>query len=52
MTESKRETRTDLKEFDAHTPSRAEYEDTPELTDAQLRAAIVKFGERPAGPSK
>jgi hypothetical protein len=52
MTESSHDTRTDLKEFDAHTPSRAEYDDAPELTDAQLRVAIAEFGGRLAGPFK
>jgi hypothetical protein len=50
MTESDHQTRTDLKQFDAHIPGQAEYEDAPELTDVQLRAAIVELGGRPAGP--
>ena len=52
MTGSKRATRTDLRALDAHTPRKSEYEDAPELTDAQLKAAILEIGGRPVGRPK
>jgi uncharacterized protein (DUF4415 family) len=38
-----------LKAFDAHTPRSAEYDDAPELTDAQLNSAVLEIGGRPVG---
>lgn len=52
MTASKRATHTDLKAFDAHTPRKAEYDDAPELSDAQLQSAILEIGGRPVGRPK
>lgn len=52
MNASKRATRTDLKAFDAHTPRKAEYDDAPEFTDAQLRSAALEIGGRPVGRPK
>ena len=52
MTGSKRATRTDLKALDAHTPRRSEYNDAPELTNAQLKAARLEVGGRPIGRPK
>jgi hypothetical protein len=52
MTMRRRATRTDLKAFDAHTPRKAEYDDAPELTDAQLNSAVLKIGGRPVGRPK
>ncbi len=52
MTAKKRATHTDLKAFDAHTPRTSEYQDAPELTDAQLRNATLEVGGRPVGRPK
>lgn len=52
MTGSKRATRTDLKAFDAHKPELAEYDDAPELTDAQLDRARLEIGGKPLGRPK
>jgi uncharacterized protein (DUF4415 family) len=52
MTAKRRVTRTDLKAFDAHTPRKSEYDDAPELTDAQLRSATLEVGGRPVGRPK
>jgi uncharacterized protein (DUF4415 family) len=41
-----------LKAFDAHTPRKSEYDDAPELTDAQLRSATLEVGGRPVGRPK
>ncbi len=49
MTASKRATHTDLKVFDAHTPRQSEYDDAPELTEAQLQSATLEIGGRPVG---
>jgi len=52
MTARRRATRTDLKAFDAHRPRKAEYDDAPELTDAQLQTATLEIGGRPVGRPK
>jgi uncharacterized protein (DUF4415 family) len=44
MTENKNAIATDLKKLDAHVVAPAEYEDAPELTNAQLAAANIHEG--------
>jgi uncharacterized protein (DUF4415 family) len=41
-----------LKAFDAHVPRKSEYEDAPELTEAQLESATLEVGGRPVGRPK
>jgi len=52
MTKNKRAIRSDLKKVDAHVIQPDEYDDAPELTDAQLAGATVSFGIRPRGRPK
>jgi uncharacterized protein (DUF4415 family) len=37
----------DMARVDAHTPTRAEYDELPELTDDMLRCAVINRGGRP-----
>lgn len=52
MTRSRRAIRSDLKKVDAHVIQPHEYDDAPELTDAQLSGATVSVGIRPRGRPK
>jgi uncharacterized protein (DUF4415 family) len=52
MTGSRRAIRSDLKKVDAHVIQPHEYDDAPELTDAQIAGAIVSVGIRPRGRPK
>jgi uncharacterized protein (DUF4415 family) len=52
MTRSKRAIRSDLKKVDAHVIEPDEYDDAPELTDAQIAGATVTIGIRPRGRPK
>ena len=52
MTKNRRAIRSDLKKVDAHVIAPAEYDDAPELTDAQLAGATVSVGIRPRGRPK
>ena len=52
MTGSKRAVRSDLRKVDAHVIQPDEYDDAPELTDAQLAGATVSIGIRPPGRPK
>ncbi|HYW64937.1 MAG TPA: BrnA antitoxin family protein [Bradyrhizobium sp.] len=52
MTGSKRAIRSDLKKVDAHVIQPHEYDDAPELTDAQIASATVSVGLRPRGRPK
>ena len=52
MTRSKRAVRSDLKKVDAHLIKPEEYDDAPELTDAQIAGATVTIGIRPRGRPK
>lgn len=52
MTGKRAVTRTDLKAFDAHKPGGTEYDDAPELTDAQLASATLEIDGRPVGRPK
>src|SRR5438128_1784075 len=52
MPGSKRAIRSDLKKVDAHIIQPDEYEDAPELTDAQIAGAAVTIGIRPRGRPK
>jgi uncharacterized protein (DUF4415 family) len=47
MTANKRAIATDLKRLDAHVVQPEEYEDAPELTDAQLDTATLQVGGQP-----
>jgi uncharacterized protein (DUF4415 family) len=52
MTKSRRAIRSDLKKVDAHVIKPDEYDDAPELTDAQIAGAMVSIGIRPRGRPK
>ena len=52
MPGSRRAIRSDLKKVDAHVIKPDEYDDAPELTDAQIAAATVTVGIRPRGRPK
>src|SRR3954466_2999050 len=52
MTKNKPAIRSDLKKVDAHVIKPGEYDDAPELTDAQLAGATVSVGIRPRGRPK
>jgi hypothetical protein len=52
MTKNKPAIRSDLKKVDAHVIRPDEYDDAPELTDAQIARAPVSIGIRPGGRSK
>ncbi|MEA2822030.1 MAG: hypothetical protein QOJ86_4034 [Bradyrhizobium sp.] len=52
MTKSKHAIRSDLKKVDAHVIQPDEYDDAPELTDAQIASATVSIGIRPRGRPK
>ena len=52
MPGSKRAIRSDLKKVDAHVIKPGEYDDAPELTDAQIADATVTIGIRPRGRPK
>ena len=52
MTRSKRAIRSDLKKVDAHVIRPDEYDEAPELTDAQVASATVSLGIRPRGRPK
>jgi uncharacterized protein (DUF4415 family) len=52
MTKNKRAIRSDLKKVDAHVIRPDEYDDAPELTDAQIAGATVSIGIRPRGRPK
>ena len=52
MPGSKRAIRSDLKKVDAHVIKPEEYDDAPELTDAQIADATVTIGIRPRGRPK
>src|SRR5436309_3759082 len=52
MTKNKRAIRSDLKKVDAHVIQPDEYDDAPELTDAQVAGATISVGVRPRGRPK
>src|SRR3954465_1260367 len=52
MTRSRRAIRSDLKKVDAHVIKPHEYDDPPELSDAQVAGATVTIGIRPRGRPK
>src|SRR3954470_18441278 len=52
MTRSRRAIRSDLKKVDAHVIEPDEYDDAPELSDAQVAGATVTIGIRPRGRPK
>src|SRR3954447_22970784 len=52
MTKNRRAIRSDLKKIDAHVIRPDEYDDAPELTDAQVAGATVSIGIRPRGRPK
>ena len=52
MPGNKRAIRSDLKKVDAHVIKPDEYDDAPELTDAQIADATVTIGIRPRGRPK
>jgi hypothetical protein len=52
MPGNKRAIRSDLKKVDAHVIRPEEYDDAPELTDAQIADATVTIGIRPRGRPK
>ena len=52
MPGNKRAIRSDLKKVDAHVIKPDEYDDAPELTDAQIAGAAVTTGIRPRGRPK
>jgi uncharacterized protein (DUF4415 family) len=52
MTKNKRAIRSDLKKVDAHVVRPEEYDEAPELTDAQVAGATVSIGIRPRGRPK
>jgi uncharacterized protein (DUF4415 family) len=52
MTRSRRAIRSDLKKVDAHAIEPDEYDDAPELSDAQVAGAAVTVGIRPRGRPK
>src|SRR5437764_69540 len=52
MTKNKRAIRSDLKKVDVHVIRPDEYDDAPELTDAQIAGAAVSIGLRPRGRPK
>ena len=52
MTKNKHAIRSDLKKVDAHVIKSDEYQDAPELTDAQIAGATVSVGIRPRGRPK
>src|SRR5471030_1606266 len=52
MTKNKHAIRSDLKKVDAHIIQPHEYDDAPELTDAQIAGATVSVGIRPRGRPK
>ena len=52
MIKNKHATRSDLKKVDAHVIQPDEYDDAPELTDAQIAGATVSIGIRPRGRPK
>jgi hypothetical protein len=52
MTKNKHAIRSDLKKVDAHIIQPDEYDEAPELTDAQIAGATVSFGIRPRGRPK
>src|SRR5947209_16728065 len=52
MTKSKHAIRSDLKKVDAHVIRPDEYDEAPELTDAQIAGATVSIGIRPRGRPK
>jgi uncharacterized protein (DUF4415 family) len=52
MTKNKRAIRSDLKKVDAHVIQPDEYEDAPELTNAQVAGATVSVGIRRRGRPK
>lgn len=47
MPKSAKSIRSDLRKLDAHRVRRSEYEDAPELSDAQLASAVVEIGGKP-----
>src|SRR3954453_3444931 len=52
MTKNKHAIRSDLQKVDAHVIRSDEYDDAPELTDAQIAGATVSIGLRPRGRPK
>ena len=52
MTKNKHAIRSDLKKVDAHVIRPDEYDEAPELTDAQVAGATVSLGVRPRGRPK
>src|SRR3954451_11850712 len=52
MTTNKHAIRSDLRKVDAHVIQPDEYDDAPELTNAQLANAVVSVGIRPRGRPK
>lgn len=48
MTASKRPIKSDLRKIDRHQITPAEYDEAPELTEAQLAGAVVKRRGRPS----
>ena len=52
MTKNKHAIRSDLEKVDAHVIQPHEYDDAPELTDAQMASATVSIGIRPRGRPK
>ena len=52
MTRNRHAIRSDLKKVDAHVIRPDEYDDAPELTDAQVAGATVSVGIRPRGRPK
>ena len=52
MREKKRNIKSDLKKVDARRPRPRDYDDAPELTDAQLARAVVSDGIRLRGRPK
>ena len=52
MTKKKHAIRSGLKKVDAHVIQPGEYDDAPELTDAQVAGATVSLGIRPRGRPK
>ena len=52
MTKNKHVIRSDLKKVDAHVIKPVEYDDAPELTDAEVAGATVSIGIRQRGRPK
>jgi uncharacterized protein (DUF4415 family) len=52
MTKNKHAIRGNLKKLDAHAVRPDEYDDAPELTDAQIAGATVSIGIRPKSETR